>query len=140
MNPITKRDLIVFLTAAALLAPGLSGAAISLQSTPSNSVSGIFNNLPAPVSDLIKNFQDLSNSINSQVGRYINIAPTQGPINLNQISQLNITGWLRGLLQNSFLSGIYSITVKVFQLVGNLAIWILGILTDLIKHGLSLLY
>lgn len=135
----TKKNLFISLAAATLLAPGLSSAEISFQSQPSGGTSGIFNNLPAPVNDLIKWGRDINTSLNNQIGKYINITPIQSPVNLNQISQLNATEWLQSLLQNSFLSGIYSVVVKILQLVGNLVIWLLGIVTDLIKQGLSFL-
>ncbi|GEM_PF-4742854 len=124
---------------ALLLTPGLSSAAISFQPPSSDGTSGIFNNLPAPVSDLIKWGQDINGTINSQIGKYVNVAPIQSPVNLNQISQMNVTKWLQSALQNSFLSGIYSMVVKILQLVGNLAIWAFGVAADLIKQGLLLL-
>lgn len=139
MYLFTGKNLIIFLLVAALLTPGLSNAEISFQSQPSDGTSGIFNNLPAPVSDLIKWGRDINTSLNNQIGKYINMSPIQSPVNLNQISQMNVTEWLQSTLQNSFLSGIYSMIVNVLQLVGNLAIWLLGVATDLIKQGLSFL-
>ncbi len=139
MRLIIRKNLIIFFAAAALLVPGLSSAEISFQPPSSGGTSGIFNNLPEPVNDLIKWAQDINSSLNSQIGKYINMAPMQGPVNLNQISQMNVTEWLNSLLQNSFLSGIYSVVVKILQLVGNLAIWALGVVTDLIRQGLALI-
>jgi len=95
-------------------------------------INDILKNLPAPISDLINNAKNISNSFNSGASN----APIQIPTNINQISQLNITSWL----QNGSFSGIYSAAIKILQLAGNLALWILGIVTDLIKQGLSLIH
>ena len=139
MNLFAGKKIIILSVAVFLLAPELSSAEISFQSPPSDGTSGIFNNLPAPVSDLIKFGQDISNSINGNIDKYINIAPMRSPVNLNQIGQINVTEWLNGFLQNSFLAGIYSVVIKIIQLVGNLAIWVLGLAIDLIKQGLALM-
>lgn len=144
MNHIAGKYLFIFLALTALIFPAQSMAELSFQSTmPSSAgVNDILNNLPAPLTNFINSAKDISNSLNTEVGKYIGTSPIQIPnnlnqVNLNQINQLNVTQWLQNTAQNSSLSGIYSIAIKMVQAVGNLALWILGIVADLLRQVLS---
>ena len=122
---------------AALLAPGFSRAEISFQPSPTTGFNGI--NLPSLFNEFINGAKNINNEINNQVGKYIGAAPAQNPVGLTKISQFDLTRFLRGILENSFLSGIYLILIKIVKSVGNFFVWILNAISELIKQGLLIL-
>lgn len=132
-----KRILLGLTTAAILAFHGSSLADIKFQTQSPEGLD--LQNLPPPITDFVNGFSEISNVINGKVGQYIKVSPIQGPINFNQINQLNLTQWLQNLSQIPVIGDIYPIIVKILQLVGNLIIWILGVAMDLIRQGLSLL-
>lgn len=139
---LLKRTFFIFLSAGALLTPGLSAAALSL-GTPSqfnSEITNIFENLPLPLHELIKDAENINSDVNVEIGKYSKTAPIQGPINLTQLNNFNLTQWLQNILHTGPLSTIYPIFIKIVNLAGNLAIWIFGLAVDLIKQGLALLH
>ena len=141
MDYFVKKYLFIFSATAVLILPAQSMAEVSFQSTmpPPAGFNDILNNLPAPLTEFINSAKSISNSLNTELGKYVSTSPVQLPTNFNQVNQLNLTQWLQNALQNNSLSGIYSIAIKMVQVVGNMAIWILGIVTELIRQGLSLI-
>lgn len=140
-----KKHIFLFSLLAVLSAPGFSSAEITFQSSPSSqsiSPSGILDNLPQPISDFIKSVKDIGNMASDQFGKYINTSALQSPvnINLNQLKDVNVTQWFQNISQNGFFGGLYQIVAKVLSLVGNLFVWILNIVTELIRQGLALLH
>ncbi|HUX35701.1 MAG TPA: hypothetical protein VMV71_01550 [Candidatus Paceibacterota bacterium] len=146
MNSLIVKYSFIFLTVLVFIFPSSSMAEVSFQSTMSSpsGVNDIFNNLnlPAPLTDFINSTKDIGSSLNNEVGKYISTSPIKIPSNfsISQVNQLNLTQWLQNAAQNSSLSGIYSIVIKMVKAVGNLALWMLGIVTDLIRQGLSLIH
>ncbi len=139
MKLFAVKNLSMLMAAIFLLMPALSNAEISFQSAaPSqDSVNSFINNLPQPLGDFVKSAKDISSSLNTEIGKYVGTAPVKIP---TDISQLNASNWLQNLLQTGFLSGIYSAVIKIIQLAGNIIIWTLGFVTDLVKQGLSLIH
>ncbi len=133
-----KKILVIF-TTVVLLIPTLSLAEISLQ-TPQSTLN--LQSLPSPFSEFIGNLRDINNSFNTQISKYFSISPIQAPISFEQISKLSPNQWIQNIqnmFQNTPLSGLYSIVVKIIQTVGNIVLWILETAIDLIKGGLSML-
>ena len=140
-----KRNIFLFSLIAVLSAPGFSMAEITFQSSPlSQSINpgGILDNLPQPISDFIKNAGDIGNMASDQFGKYINGSTLQSPvnINLNQLKDVNVTQWFQNISQNGSSNELYQLVVKVLSLVGNLFVWILNIVIELIRQGLALLH
>ncbi|MDP3948903.1 MAG: hypothetical protein Q8Q17_03065 [bacterium] len=111
--------------------PGLSIAEITFQTSQLPTPSGILNNLPQPLNDFIKSAKDISIAVGNQFGNYINTSAFQNPINvnLNQLKDIDVT-------QN----GLYQLAVKLFTSIGNLFVWILNIVIEIIKQILSLFH
>lgn len=128
-----KTILSVLLLAAIFLAPEFSKAEISFQPLPAAGINDVLNNLPGPINDFVKNAKDINTTVNS----YIGTTPIKSPVSLDQI---NLTQWLQGALQNSLITSIYSTFIKIIYFIGNLAIWALGFVIDLIKQGLALIH
>ena len=133
----------MFSLIAVLSAPGFSRA--DFQSSPSSqsiNISGILNNLPQPINDLIKGAKDIGNMASDQFGKYINGSTLQSPvnINLNQLKDVNVTQWFQNIFQNGSSNELYQLVVKALSLVGNLFVWILNIVIELIRQGLALLH
>ncbi|OGY99023.1 MAG: hypothetical protein A3B13_03425 [Candidatus Liptonbacteria bacterium RIFCSPLOWO2_01_FULL_45_15] len=132
MNGVIKNIFLFSLLAVLLmLMPGFSNAEISFQQSQLSNPSGILENLPQPLNDFVKSARDIGVTAGSQFGKYINTSAFQGPINvnLNQLKDIDVT-------QN----GLYQLAVKLFTSVGNLFVWILNIVIDLIKQILSFVH
>ena len=126
-----KRNIFLFSLLAVLFIPGFSIAEITFQTSQLPTPSGILNNLPQPLNDFIKSAKDISIAAGNQFGNYINTSAFQNPINvnLNQLKDIDVTQ-----------SGLYQLAVKLFTSVGNLFVWILNIVIELIKQILSLVH
>ncbi len=138
---IFRKNIFLFFSVTALLAPGFSSAEISFQSSQPPTTGGILDNLPQPLNDFVKSAKDISDTVGNQLGKYINTSAFQGPVNvnLNQLKDINITQWVQDISQSGPSNGFYQLAVKLFSSVGNLFVWILNIVIELIKQGLSLL-
>lgn len=138
-----KKNIFLFLLITVLSMPVFSSAEITFQPPSSEQVNstGIFNDLPQPLNDLIEKIKDIGGSFNSQFGKYINTSALQGPINvnLNQLKDVNVTQWLQDIFQNGSSNDLYHLVVKTLSLVGNFFVWILNIVIELINQALSLL-
>lgn len=128
-----KKNIFLFSLAAALLTPAFSMAEITPQPTQSPSPGGILNNLPQPLTDFIKSAENLGIAAGNQFQNYVSSPALQNPINTG-ITQL------KGINIGSIPNNIYQFVVKIIQLVGGFSIWILSIVIDFIKQGLSLLH
>lgn len=136
MSIIRKIFLLLVLTAV-LFPPRLSLGTITFQNQSSG---GINTEAFSPqINEFINGLKDINGKINSKVGQYLNVSPAVSPINFNQINRLNIAQWLENIIQLPVIRDIYPLIAKILQLVGNLIIWILGLVTDLIKQGLAVL-
>ncbi len=137
-----KKYIYLFLLIAVLLMPEFSSAEISLQSSQLSTPSVILDNLPQPLNDFVKSARDIGGMASNQFGKYINTSAFQGPINvnLNQLKDINVTQWFRDIFQINSSNSIYQLAVKILSSIGNLFIWILNIVIDLIKQILSLVH
>lgn len=138
---IFRKNIFLFFSVAVLLAPGFSNAEISFQSSQLPTPDGILNNLPQPLNDFVKSAKDISDTVGNQLGKYINTSAFQGPVNvnLNRLKDVSVTQWVHDISQSSLSNGFYQLAVKLFSSIGNLFIWILNIVIELIKQVLSLL-
>ncbi len=136
-----KKYIYLFSLIAVLLTPGFSNADITFQPAQLPNPSGILDNLPQPLNDFIKSARDIGITAGNEFGKYINTSALQSPINvnLNQLKDINITQWFRNIFQIDSSNSVYQLAVKILSSIGNLFIWILNIVIDLIRQGLALL-
>ena len=137
-----KKYIYLFSLIAVLLTPGFSNADITFQPAQFPNPSGILDNLPQPLNDFIKSARDIGITAGNEFGKYINTSALQSPINvnLNQLKDINITQWFRNIFQIDSSNSVYQLAVKILSSIGNLFIWILNIVVDLIRQILSLVY
>lgn len=133
----------IILAAAAfsVILPGMAIAEFSFQQAQNVSAGGIMDNLPPQLKDAINGIKDISADINNRIGKYIGTSPLQSPINVNfnQLENINLTQRIQSIFQSGSSNDVYQLAVKIIQLVGNLILWILNIVIDLIKQALALL-